>query len=122
MEKSNKFETIKDYIASFPDDIQAILLKTHEAIKKAAPQAEERMSWQMPTYHFHENLVHFAAQKNHLGFYPSPEGIEAFSNQLENYKKTKGGVQFPYNKPVPYALIEEITRFRLNRAIKKITN
>lgn len=108
-----EYATVEQYIAAFPPETRARLEKVRQTIKKAAPNATEKISWQMPTYHQRENLVHFAAQKNHLGFYPSPEGLDAFARQLAGYKRTKGGVQFPFAQPIPYKLIGDITRWRV---------
>lgn len=113
LESGSKPETIDDYISQFPSGIQEILQKLRLVIKEAAPDAEERMSWQMPTFYLNGNLVHFAAQKNHVGFYPAPSGIEAFKDQLSGYKGAKGSVQFPYANPVPYELVKEIVKFRV---------
>lgn len=108
-------DTVDAYIAAAPADVRPILLQVRATIRAAAPQATERISWQMPTYTQGENLVHFAAQKQHLGFYPSPEGLDAFAPRLAGYKRTKGGVQFPYSQPIPYDLIAEITRWRVKQ-------
>lgn len=113
LESGSKPETIDDYISQFPSGIQEILQKLRLVIKEAAPDAEERMSWQMPTFYLNGNLVHFAAHKNHVGFYPAPSGIEAFKDQLSGYKGAKGSVQFPYANPVPYELVKEIVKFRV---------
>lgn len=114
-----KFETIDAYIQAQPAEIQPIAVKIRNIINNTAPNAQERMSWQMPTFHFYENLVHFAVQKHHIGFYPSPSAITAFQDKLAEYKTSKGAVQFPYAKPIPYDLIEEMTRFRVNEVLAK---
>ncbi|MDL2288105.1 DUF1801 domain-containing protein [Oscillospiraceae bacterium OttesenSCG-928-F05] len=101
------------YIASAAPERREILSKLRQVIKKAAPHAEERTSWGMPTYWQGENLVHFSDAKHHVGFHPSPEAISAFADQLEGYSKSKGTVQFPYAEPIPYDLIEDITRWRV---------
>jgi uncharacterized protein YdhG (YjbR/CyaY superfamily) len=103
---------VDDYISLYPEDIQKILEKIRQTIQKAAPQAEETISYQMPTYKLNGNLVHFAAYKNHIGFYPTPSGIEAFKKELSEYKGAKGSVQFPINK-IPFDLITRIVRFRV---------
>lgn len=82
-------------------------------IKESAPDAEEKISWRMPTFVLHGNLVHFAAHKNHIGFYPGSSGIDAFKDKLSEYKGSKGAVQFPIGKPLPYELISEIVKFRV---------
>lgn len=112
-ESQPQAETVDAYIAAAPETVQPILRQVRAVIRAAAPEATERISWQMPTYTQRENLVHFAAQKHHLGFYPSPDGLDAFAAQLAGYKRTKGGVQFPYSQPIPYDLIAEITRWRV---------
>ncbi len=107
-----KIETIDDYILSFPAGIREELQKLRGVIKDGAPDAEEKISWQMPTFTLHGNLVHFAAHKNHIGFYPGASGIEAFKQELKEYKSSKGAVQFPYGNPLPYELITRIVKFR----------
>jgi uncharacterized protein YdhG (YjbR/CyaY superfamily) len=105
--------TIDEYIAGFPMDIQVILQKIRQTIKEAAPEALEAISYQMPTFKLNGNLVHFAAYKNHIGFYPIPSGIEKFKAELSVYKQGKGSVQFPIDKPIPYDLIKRIVEFRV---------
>jgi uncharacterized protein YdhG (YjbR/CyaY superfamily) len=108
-----QFGTIDEYIKSFPKDVQGILEKMRETIRKAAPDAVEAISYQMPTFKLNgKNLVHFAAFKNHIGFYPIPSGIEAFKKELSPYKQGKGSVQFPIDKPIPYDLVKKIVIFR----------
>jgi uncharacterized protein YdhG (YjbR/CyaY superfamily) len=113
------YTTMDEYIATFPADVQAILRKVRETIRKAAPQAEEAISYQMPTFKLHGNLVHFAAFKSHIGFYPVPSGIEKFKKELSAYKGAKGSVQFPLDKPIPYGLIGRITKFRVKENLEK---
>ena len=85
-----------------------------QTIRRAAPEAEEAIAYQMPTFRLNgKNLVHFAAFKNHIGFYPTPSGIEAFKKELSSYKGAKGSVQFPLNKPIPYDLVKKIVMFRV---------
>ncbi len=106
-----QFRTIDEYIKTFPNDVQSILEKMRQTIKKAAPEAVETISYQMPTFKLNgKNLVHFAAFKNHIGFYPIPSGIEAFKKELSSYKQGKGSVQFPIDKPIPYDLVEKIVK------------
>src|SRR4030042_4337570 len=108
-----QLETMDDYIKTFPTDVQNILKKMRQTIRKAAPEASEAISYQMPTFKLNgKNLVHFAAFKNHIGFYPIPSGIEAFKKELSLYKQGKGSVQFPLDKPVPYELVKMIVKFR----------
>src|SRR6266498_945604 len=105
--------TIDEYIEGFPNDIQAILKKMRRTIRKAAPGAQETIKYQMPTFTLNGNLVHFAAFKNHIGFYPVPTGIEKFKKELSVYEGAKGSVQFPLDKPIPYDLISKIVMFRV---------
>lgn len=107
------FSSIDEYIATFPPDIQAILQELRATIQAAAPQAEEKISYQMPTFYLKGNLVHFAAYKGHIGFYPAPRGIEAFKEELSAYKGSKGAVQFPIEEPLPLDLISRIVKFRV---------
>ncbi len=117
-------KTIDDYIAAFPEDVQEILAKVRQTIRKAAPDAEETISYQIPTFKLRgKPLVYFAAFKTHLGLYPTPEGVQAFRDELAPYKNAKGSVQFPLDKPIPYDLIRRIVSFRtkenLERAAKR---
>lgn len=111
--------SMDEYIANFPQDIQGILQKIRATIRKAAPQAKETINYQMPTFTLEGNLVHFAAFKNHIGFYPTPSGIEKFKQQLSVYKGAKGSVQFPLDQPIPYELIGQITEFRVRENLEK---
>lgn len=104
---------IDEYIAAFPKDIQKRLVEMREAIRKAAPEAEETISYAIPTFKLQGNLVHFAAHKNHIGFYPAPRGIEAFKKELSRYEGGKGTIQFPFDKPLPIPLISKIVKFRV---------
>lgn len=108
-----EFSTITEYIDTFPEPVQKILQELREVIKQEAPQALEKISYQMPTFFLNGNLVHFAAYANHIGFYPAPSGIEAFKQELSAYKNAKGSVQFPIDKPLPLELIKRIVRFRV---------
>lgn len=119
MSPKKKFETIDEYIATFPEYIQDILEKMKKVIQEAAPEAEEAISYGMPTFKLHGNLVHFAAYKNHIGFYPAPSGIEAFKEEISEYKSSKGAVQFPLDKPIPYDLVEKIVIFRVKENLEK---
>lgn len=104
---------IDEYIAGFPPEIQEKLEKIRETIRKAAPKAEEAISYMIPTFKLHGNLVHFAAFKTHIGFYPAPGGIEAFKEELSVYEISKGTVRFPLDQRIPYALIRKIVKFRV---------
>ena len=120
MEENNiTFTSIDEYIVQFPIEIQEILETLRKVIKESAPDAEEKISYKMPTFTLHGNLVHFAAYKNHIGFYPTPSGIAAFTHQLSEYKTSKGAVQFPLDQPLPYELISEIVKFRIAENRKK---
>ena len=111
--------SIDEYIIKFPPEIQEKLEMLRRVIKEAAPEAEEKISYQMPTFVLYGNLVHFAAFKNHIGFYPTPSGINAFQQELSEYKGAKGSIQFPLDKPLPYELISKIVKCRVLENIKK---
>jgi uncharacterized protein YdhG (YjbR/CyaY superfamily) len=117
-ENKTTFQSVDEYILQFPLEVQEILQKLRKVIKEAAPEAEEKISWQMPTFVLHGNLVHFAAYKNHIGFYPAPSGIDAFKQELSEYKGAKGSIQFPIKKPLPYEVISNIVKFRVVENIK----
>ncbi|MBQ9304993.1 iron chaperone [Butyrivibrio sp.] len=103
--------TIADYIKLQDDaEIKEILEKVYNTIKEAIPDAEECISWNMPTFRKGRNLIHFAPAKKHLGIYPGPEPIEEFADRLSGYNTSKGAIQFPYNKEIPYELIAEIAK------------
>ena len=114
---------IDAYIAGFPAEVQEVLQKIRAVMRKAAPAAEEAMKYGIPTFVLNGNLIHFAGFKSHIGLYPTPSGIVAFKKELAGYASSKGAVQFPLDKPIPYALIEKITKFRVKenaaRAKKK---
>lgn len=110
--------TIDEYIAQFSPEIQEKLQSLRKVIRETAPDAGEKISWAMPTFTLNGNLVHFAAHKNHIGFYPGPIGIEAFKESLTDFKYSKGAVQFPYSKPLPFDLIREIVAFRVSENTK----
>jgi len=119
--KKSGFTSIDEYIAAFPEETQKILEALRAVIKAAVPEAKEKISYQMPTFDLNGNLVHFAAFKNHIGFYPTPSGIEAFKQELSGYTGAKGSVQFPINQPLPLDLIRRIVEYRVaeNRAKRK---
>jgi len=112
-------EDIDSYIAGFPDDIQKRLEQVRATIQKAAPQAEEAIKYAIPTFVLNGNLVHFAAFKNHIGFYPAPTGMKAFKKDLAPYKQGKGSVQFPLDRPMPLALITKIVKMRVEENLAK---
>lgn len=107
-----KIESVDTYIDRFPPATKEILEQIRKVILEAAPEATEKISYQMPTYYLKGNMVHFAAYEKHVGFYPAPSGIVAFENELQPYKHAKGSIQFPLNKAIPYDLIRRITEFR----------
>ncbi|MBY9078598.1 DUF1801 domain-containing protein [Paenibacillus sp. HN-1] len=112
-------KSIDEYIAGYPPEIQNLLQSVRQAIREAAPEAKEKISYRMPTFFLHGNLVHFAAFNRHIGFYPAPSGIEAFEQELSAYKSSKGAVQFPLDQPIPYELIRKITAFRVRENREK---
>ena len=111
--------TVDEYISGFPPNVQEILESIRAVIKEATPDAEETISYQMPTFTLKGNLVHFAAFKKHIGFYPIPTGIEAFKDELSAYVCGKGSVQFPLDKPMPLDLIRRIVEFRVKENLAK---
>ncbi|NTU53060.1 MAG: hypothetical protein HGA97_05030 [Chlorobiaceae bacterium] len=111
-------KNIDGYIAGFPPDIRELLEQIRSTIRSAAPEAEEKISYQMPTFALHGNLVHFAAFKNHIGFYPAPTGIERFRKELSIYKSAKGSVRFPLDQPMPLGLISDIVKFRVKENLE----
>jgi len=126
MPKGNSVKTdettpqdIDKYIASFPKDIQEILEKIRITIRKAAPDAEETIKYQLPTFTLKGNLVHFGAFKKHIGFYPTPTGTEKFRNELSVYEGAKGSIRFPLDKPIPYDLISKIVEFRVKENLER---
>ncbi len=110
---------IDEYIAGFPQDVQEILEKVRLTIRKAAPDAEETISYQMPTFTLKGNLVHFAAHTKHIGFYPTPTGIEKFKKELSVYEGAKGSVKFPLDEPIPFELISKIVKFRVKENLAR---
>jgi len=112
-EKSKGFTTVDEYIASFPEDAQTKLQELRATIKAAAPEAVEKISYQMPAFFLKGNLVYYAAWKKHIGFYAIPSANEAFKDELSAYTVSKGAVQFPLDRPLPVDLITRMTRFRV---------
>ncbi len=117
-EDTKSFTNVDEYIKLFPDNVQDILKEIREIITLAAPEAEEKISYQMPSYYFYGYVVHFAAFKKHIGFYPAPSGIAAFQNELSKYKSSKGAVQFPLDQPIPSDLIHRIVKYRMNENLE----
>src|SRR6516162_8008107 len=112
---------IDEYIAGFPADVQRVLQEMRRIVRAAAPDAAEAIKYRMPTFVLNGNLVHFAAFEKHIGFYPTPSGIEAFKEELSAYHTAKGSVQFPLDKPVPFKLIRKIVEFRVKEAREKLS-
>ena len=119
---TNKPTSIDEYIESFPKETKLILQQMRMIIKKAAPDAIEVISYQMPAFKLNKVLVYFAAYKNHIGFYPTGAGIAAFENDLTNFKWSKGAIQFPLDQPLPKELISKIVRFKVNQDLKRVIN
>ncbi len=117
--KENAVNTIDEYMLQFPIEIQTILTELRAFITKLVPEATQKISYQMPTFYLYGNLVHFAAHKNHIGFYPAPSAIEAFQEEISKYKWAKGSVQFPLNEPMPYELIKKMVLFRVKENTNK---
>ncbi len=111
---------IDSYISTYPKDVQLLLQKMRETIHKAAPAAEEAIKYGIPTFVLNGNLVHFGGFKNHIGFYPAPQGIKEFQKELSLYEGAKGSIKFPLNKPLPLALITKIVKFRVERNMEKV--
>lgn len=109
---------IDEYIASFPEEVQVILEKVRMTIRKAAPGAAEAIKYQIPTFILNGNLVHFAAFPKHIGFYPTPTGIEQFKDELSAYEGAKGSVRFPLDRPMPLDLIRRIVEFRVKENLE----
>ena len=118
--KKEAAKTIDEYISAYPPEVQEKLQKIRAVIRANAAAAQEKISYQMPTFYMNGNLVHFAAFKNHIGFYPTPTGIEEFQPELSQYKGAKGSVQFPLNQEPPYDLIARIVRFRVGESMSKV--
>jgi uncharacterized protein YdhG (YjbR/CyaY superfamily) len=119
-EKSTAAKSVDEYIAGFAPAIQQRLNQLRQAIKKAAPAAEETISYMMPAYKLNGMLVYFAGYKNHIGFYATPTGHEAFKKELSVYKEGKGSVQFPHDKPLPLGLVGSIVKFRVKQNMEKM--
>lgn len=112
-------KNIDGYIQAFPENIQVILQNLRRVIKDAAPEATEAIAYQMPTFRLNGNLVHFAAFKDHIGFFPTPSGIEAYQKELEPYRTGKGTIRFPLNQPIPYDLVRKVVLSRVKENLAK---
>ena len=110
---------IDDYIAAFPPDVRSILEKIRSTIRKAAPEAEEKISYQMPTFTLNGNLVHFAAFKNHIGLFPPVKGDEKLQAAIAPYKGEKGNLKFPLDNPIPYTLISQVVKCRVREQLDR---
>ena len=119
MDESRKPANVEEYIQAFPENVQQVLQKIRRIIHEAAPEVKETISYGMPTFKLNGNLVHFAAYKTHIGFYPSSSGITAFEQELSDYDYSKGTVRFPIGTPVPYDLIQKIVEFRVQEVTAK---
>jgi len=120
MEEQKSYPTtVDEYIAQAPQDVQPILHKIRAVIKESAPDAVEKISYQMPGFFLNGGLVWFGVHPHHIGFYPTGSGIEAFKAELSTYKTSKGAVQFPLGEPIPYELISRIVKFRVAENLKK---
>jgi uncharacterized protein YdhG (YjbR/CyaY superfamily) len=118
-----EYKTVDEYIRDFPPDVQKILEKMRQIVREVAPEAAESISYGMPAFKLNgKPLVYFAGFAKHIGFYPIPTGIEAFSKELAPYKQGKGSVQFPLDKPIPYDLVKKIVAFRVQDLKEKETH
>ena len=117
--QSPKPQTIDEFIAGYPVPVQELMQKLRQVIRAAAPEARETINYGIPTFTLEGNLVHFAAARNHIGFYPAPSGIEKFKDELSGYELSKGTVKFPLDKPLPYDLITRIVAFRVQENLDK---
>ncbi len=117
---NNPAKNIDEYIAQFPQEIQTILTRLRETIHQAAPTATEKISYRMPTFFLGKNLVHFAAFKQHIGFYPGASGVANFEKELIPYKWAKGSIQFPIGQPLPWELITRIVKYRVKENTKAL--
>jgi uncharacterized protein YdhG (YjbR/CyaY superfamily) len=116
---AKQFKTMDEYISTFPEDVQRVLNELRQTIREAAPEAEETINYQIPTFALHGNLVHFAAFEKHIGFYPTPSGMEAFKKELSSYKSAKGSVQFPIDQPLPLPLLRRIVEYRVKENVER---
>ena len=116
----SKTETIDEYIQQFSEDIRVVLLKLRQVIKEAVPEATEKISWDMPTFVLHGNLIHFACFKHHIGLYPGADAIVSFKERISEYKNSKGTIQFPLYKPLPIDLIRDIVMFNVKANTQEV--
>lgn len=118
-DEDKSFNNIDEYISLFPENVQLILKELRQNIKEIAPESKEVISYQMPTFKLNGNLVHFAAYKNHIGFYPTPSAIVKFKEKLSLYETSKGTIKFSIHEPIPLDLIKEIVAFRVKENMNK---
>jgi uncharacterized protein YdhG (YjbR/CyaY superfamily) len=116
---SVKFKTVDEYLSALPANTKGILKEVRKTIKQAAPQAEELISYNIPAFTLHGRLVYYAAFKNHIGFYPVSSAIKAFQKELSDYKTSKGAIQFPIERPIPFGVITKIVKFRVKENLEK---
>jgi uncharacterized protein YdhG (YjbR/CyaY superfamily) len=116
---SMKFKTVDEYISTFPASTKKVLQEVRKTIRAAAPKTEDVISYNMPAVKLKGILVYYAAYEKHIGFYPTASGIETFKNQLNDYKFSKGAIQFPIDEPMPLDLITKIVKFRLKEVQEK---
>jgi len=114
-----RVKSIDEYIEAFPPQVQDALQQLRETVRKAAPEAEETISYQIPAFKLNGNLVYFAAFKNHIGFYPTSSGISTFTRELSKFEASKGTVRFPIGKPLPLPLVSKIVKFRVKENLRK---
>ncbi len=114
-----EYKTIDEYIALFPNNVKATLQELRQAIREAAPNAEEAISYQMPAFKLNGILMYFAAFKNHIGFFPTSSGVKAFKDELSAYDVSKGTIRFPLGKPITLDLVKKIVRFRVGENVSK---
>ena len=120
--QKDESQKVEEYISGFPSNVKTILQKIRSIIKKAAPNAIETINYGIPTFKQHGNLVHYGAYKNHIGFYATPKGNQAFEEELSKYKKGKGSIQFPLSEPIPYKLIEQMVLIRVKQNLEKVVH
>lgn len=119
MKSTTQIDSVDEYIGNHPKNVQTMLQQLRQTIQKAAPKAEEIISYQMPAYKQEGMVVYFAGHKDHIGFYPTPSGIEAFKKELSMYKSAKGSVQFPLDQALPLALIAKMVKFKVRENLEK---
>ena len=115
-------KTIDEYLSSFPEEVRSVLQALRQVIKEEAPEAQETIKYRMPTFTLYGNLVHFAAFKSHIGFYPTSSPMETFKKELTAYKTSKGAIQFPIDRPLPFPLIRKIVEFRVRENLERRKN